>query len=329
MNNTHTKSILTIAIGGKLYIDMACNLAMSFLMWNKNSSISFFLVTDKPEYIPEFVRSQITIIKRTADELGKGFSSKLQLAELVQTDQTLFIDADCLIYGNLSDAFAVFEGESVSAIGYKRYQGIDIGSCANIKDVLEKNGLGYFPLFCGSVYYVQNNDIAQSVFHQAKVLLKSYDALGLVRLRNRENEEPLMAMAMAKFLQNPVNDTGLIKADRMYYDYMESNILRGYAKLWNGIEPSMKEYSTLMISKPLIVHFNAYNNELYEYRSEVIRLRNVFLKNRPFFAANLYAYLTCFMPGWLVKNFKNTLRPIYNSIFGYRKIKASERIVAD
>jgi len=329
MNANISRSILTIALGRKLYIDMACNLAISFLMWNKNSSISFILITDNPGYVPETVRSQITIIEKTADELGKGFSSKLQLGDLLQTDQTLFIDADCLVYGDLTEAFDIFENETVSAIGYKRYEGIDIGFCPDIKVMIQKTGLGYFPLLVGSVYYVNNTTLAQEIFRHAKVLFGLYDELGLVRLRNRENEEPLMAMAMAKFLQNPIEDTGLIKADRMFYEYMKSNILKGYAKLWNENEPPVKGYSTLMLSEPLIVHFNASNNELYEYKSEVIRLRKVFLEKWPVAAANLYAHLTCFMPGVLIKNLKNTFRPIYNGIFGYRKIKTSERIVTD
>jgi len=329
LNQPYDRGVLTIAGGKKLYIDMACNLAMSFLLWNRDSGIRFFLVTDHPEYVPEKLKTEITIVEKTPEELNKGFSSKLQIGDFLQTRQTLFIDADCLVYGDLNGVFSLFEGRSLSVIGYNRTEGIDTGFCRDIKSVMAKTGIDYYTMLCGSVYYVEKGEIADKAFDYANGLLPSYDDIGLIRLRNRENEEPLIAIAMAKFQQQPLADTGLVKADRMYYDHLQSNILSGYARLWSDKEPPVPVYSTLMESKPLIVHFNASYSETFEYKSEVVRVRKVYLGGWSKAAVNAYASLTQVWPGKLAKGTKNLLRPLYNLLFGYRKIKPSERIVTE
>jgi len=306
---------------------MACNLAMSFLLWNHDSAIQFFLVTDRPDYIPHQLKKEINVIEKTPAELNKGFSSKLQISDFLQTKQTLFIDADCLIYGDLNRVFDLFEGRSLSVIGYNRTDGIDTGFCKNIQSVMTRTGIDYFPMLCGSIYYIEKNDTSYQAFKYANQLLSSYDDIGLIRLRDRENEEPLIAIAMAKYHQQPINDPGFVKGDRMYYDHLKSNILNGSARLWSDKEPPVPIYSTLMDAEPLIVHYNASYSESFEYKSEVARIRKVYLKKWSKILAGAYANIVHMLPGKLIKNTKNLLRPLYNTLFGYRKVQPSERMV--
>jgi len=320
------RSVLTIATSKKIYVEMACNLAMSFLLWNDIADIKFFLVTDCPEFIPQKLQQKIKVVHMLPGELGDGFSSKLHMEQFSFTQQTLFIDADCLVYGNLTPAFDAFKGHKVSAIGYNRYTGSDVGFCKDIAQVITNTGIKYFPLICGSVYYFEKGETAAAIFANARSLLKSYQEIGLVTLREKENEEPLIAISMAKFNQNPVNDTGLIKADRMFYEFLRTNVIEGKARLWNDKNIPVPEYSTLKLALPLIVHFNASYAELFEYRSEVIRLKKVFLENSSIKAANMYASLLSVIPGRLNKKVKDILRPLYNTLFGHRKIKLSNRM---
>jgi hypothetical protein len=308
---------------------MACNLAMSFLLWHKNSPIKFFLVTDRADYIPEKIKSAISVLEVSPAEVNEGFSSKLQIRQFAQTDKTLFIDADCLVYGDLEAVFDQFAGKSLSVVGYKKYEGKDVGFCRDIKKILSKTGITYFPLLCGSIYYIEKNTVSAEAFDYTHTLLKSYDELGLVRLREKENEEPLMAIAMAKYGQEPIDDTGLIKADRMFYEKLRSNVLKGRARLWNEKEPPIPDYSTLMSARPLIVHFNAAFAETFEYDSEVSRLRNIILRNWPAFFADYHARLFITTPGRTVKTLKSIFRPLYNFVFGYRKIAPSVRSLSN
>jgi hypothetical protein len=320
------KSVITIATNKKMYVDMACNLAMSFLLWNDVNSIHFFLVTDCPQFIPEKLRNRIEIIVVSPGELGDGFSTKLHMDKFAYAKQTLFIDADCLVYANLEPAFNEFKGHEVSVIGYNRYEGKDIGFCKDIALVIADTGISYFPLLCGSVYYFEKGEMANNIFDYARSLLKSYHDIGLISLRNKENEEPLIAISMAKFNQLPVNDTGLIKADKMFYEFLDTNVIEGKARLWNTDRIPIPEYSKLKSASPLIVHFNAYYAEMFEYKAEVIRLKQVFLGNKSIAFANLYAAILSIAPGKSIKAFKNLLRPFYRSIFGYRNAKSLKRM---
>ncbi len=320
------RAVLTIASGAPLYINMAMDLAMSFLLWNKNNGIRFNLVTDRPELVPDKIRSAIDVTAVSSDRLGKGFSSKLDIDRFLSSDETLFIDSDCLVYGDLTPVFDAFHNSSLSAIGYERTSGIDVGFCKDISHILRNLELDYFPLLCGSVYFVRNDEVARNAFAYARKLLPDYDKLELVRLRERENEEPLLALAMAKYHQHLLPDQGWVKADRMFYTYLRSDVLKGTAVLWNTGNIPVPEYSTLELAKPLIVHYNADYTQSYEYTSEVARLNKYFLKNWNKTFTGMYATVAYTYPGKLKLFLKNTLRPFYRSIFGIRKIKRSARL---
>jgi hypothetical protein len=320
------RAVITIATSKQLYVDMACNLAMSFLLWNDTRAIQFLLVTDCPEFIPPKIKDRITVIQVQPGELGEGFSSKLHMYNLSTAAQTLFIDADCLVYGNLEPAFDTFKNHEVSVIGYNRTEGKDVGFCTDIASVLSNTGTTYFPLLCGSVYYFEKSDTAQSVFDTASDLLPQYHQIGLVSLRDKENEEPLIAIAMAKHNQQPVNDTGLLKADRMFYQFIDTNVIEGKARLWNTDTIPVPEYANLKLALPLIVHFNAAYAEIFEYKSEVIRLKKVFMDGSSKAVANCYAAGLSVVPGKLKKVAKDMFRPVYNAVFGYREVKTSNRI---
>jgi hypothetical protein len=323
---SNSKAIITIATGKKLYVEMACNLAMSFLLWNNVALINFYIITDCPEFVPQKLKEKISLVQISPGELGEGFSTKLNMYRFAFAKQNLFIDADCLVYGNLDSVFNSFAGRDVSVIGSKKYEGKNVGFCDDIASVLVKADIKYFTLLCGSVYYFEKGPVAESVFNYAKALLPSYHEIGLVSLRGKPNEEPLMAIAMAKFNQQPLNDTGLIKADRMFYKFIKTNVITGTAILWNKGMLPVPDYSTLTSASPLIVHFNAAYAELHEYQSEIIRLEQFFLKNRGITIANFCAAIFSVIPGETKVISKNILRPLYRLIFGFREIKPSSRM---
>lgn len=320
------KGILTIATGKKIYVDMACNLARSFLLWNKGGSIRFQLVTDLPEFVPSTLKKEIDLIFIEPGAVGPGFTSKLKMAELTLTAKTLFIDADCLIYGDLEKVFEKFGGHDFSVIGHLIYSGKKKGFCEDVEDILRRQEIPYFPLLCGSVYYLEKGPVTKNIFNYANDLVREYDNLGLIRLRNRENEEPLLAISMAKYKQTPIQDDGSVKADRMFYEFLRSNVLQGTARLWNQSTTPFPDYSQRRDSEPLIVHFNDTAANSYEYRSEIIRLGMAERKwNKSLI--DLYVNLTCILPGRMKLNLKSFLRPFYRSLFGIRNIKLSERII--
>jgi hypothetical protein len=322
------KTVFTVAAGQKLYLDFAVNLAMSFIYWNKGNGISFVLITDLPEYIPKEISTRITVVKVNPDEIGQGFSSKLVLDKHLQSGQNLFIDADCLIYSDLNPVFDKLRGHTATVIGHTITEGIDIGFTYNVADLLQKLNLSYYPIFCGSVYYFEKNQLLLDFFDYSKNLLTVYDEIGLVRLRNKENEEPLIGLAMAKYNQMPYKDDGSIKSDRMHFDYCSKNILTGRRRLWVKNNPPKPFSSTLQEASPVVIHYNARYTEGHEYKSDVLRLRLIF-KGYTLTLVNSFVFVYEMLATGILTIetiIKDTFRPIYRSLMGTRQVKKAQRM---
>jgi hypothetical protein len=319
-----TRSVLTIATGNPVYIQMAVNLARSFKHWHKDSLIQFSLLTDQKRLIPDDLLD-INIIEIEPGSYGKGFSTKLHLDTFAPAEQTLFIDADCLCYGPLESVFDRFKGHTVSVVG----EIISEGECwGNVRSFCERFSLDGIPKFVGGIYYIEKGEVASQVYATARRLESMYDEIGLRRLRGVPNEEPLVALAMALHGQKPVPEDGSIKADLMFYpSKVEVDVFRGKAALWNL--PDSRNYNPawpLRESHPLVVHFNCTFVERGSYAREAIRLNKVLNKGWPLPVADSYAYVTRYVPDVMQTSLKDLLRPVYRRLLGVRKIKKSNRM---
>lgn len=319
------KNILTIAVGKKLYIDMAISLAYSFLLWHKNQEIDFYLCTDQPELIPAYLLDKINIIKLKENELGTGFSSKLHLDKLAPAGQTLFIDSDCLVYGNLLPVFEKFKGHSVSVIGNYISQGEWFG---DIKSVCEKYKVSHIPKFNGGVYYLENGEKAKSVYQLARILEAKYDEIGFTRLRNKPNDEVVMALAMQMSNCTPIAEDGSIMGEFVNFQSgFKGNVFKGEAILFNT--PSHPKYQPnweLKEGRPLIVHFLGNHTLFFPYILYKKEL-DLFYKQKPMFFIKLNTFATVSIPWFVSEYFKILFRPIYRMLFGFRKVKKSDRVI--
>lgn len=319
------RSVLTLAVGPAVYLQMAVNLARSFRAWHTDERIQFHIITDYHGTLPpdlDFV--QIRRIK--VGEFGTGFSPKLYLDKLGATEETLFIDGDCLCVRDLAPVFDRFQGRDVGVIGNCCSSGEHFG---DIADRCRRFGVRWLPVFVGGLYFVRKTETAQKVFDVARRCETNYDENGFVRLRGTPNEEPLIAVGMAIWNQVPLEDDGTLKADAMlYHNCAALNVFRGIARLTGGgRKPSptwpLRSPPTAM---PAVVHFNASFAEHPPYTSQAEILRRVFADGWPIWLATVYAR-TMFSTPFVLRQFMKTMfRPVYRSIFGKRAIKPSRRV---
>lgn len=323
MNDQHY--ILTIATGKKLYLDMAINLARSFVWWHPDGAIIFQLVTDQNDEIPADIVNKIQVIKVNPGELGVGFSSKLQLDKLVSFGKTLFIDSDCLIFGNLSYLFEAFNGHSVSVVGNYIADGEWFG---NIADICTKFGVQRIPKFNGGIYYLEKNAESIKVYEAARDLEKQYDEIGFKRLRNRPNDEVLMALSMQLNNQSPIIDDGTILSDpQACPGEYKIDVISGERYLINPPAPSPLHQNWYPFQKvsPIIVHFLGDFTSHYPYRRECYRLKKALSKELNLFS-EVFAVLYIEYPSRIKERLKNTFRPAYHKLVGFRKVRKSNRI---
>jgi len=322
------KYVLTIATGKKLYIDMAANLARSFFLWHTDSDIIFRIVTDNKDLLPNDVLQRAEVITIKPGEFGEGFSTKLQLDKLAASGQTLFIDSDCLVYRNLEFIFRKCKGHAVSVIGGYISSGEWFG---DITAICRQFEVKHIPKFNGGVYYLESGEAAGKVFETARLLEKRYDEIGFVRLRNRPNDEVVMALAMELNNQQPIPDDGSILAEFVNFQSgIKSDIINGIAELYNSPNhPNYRENWHLTSARPALVHFLGHHNQVMPYIQEVKVLQYLFSNKWPQAAAKAVASVQVGLPFLAQTCFKKIFRPLYHSVLGTRKVKVSERIIGD
>lgn len=319
------KSVLTLAVGKQVYINMAVTLARSFYIWNEDSGIDFYIATDNKQLIANDVLEWVKIITLESGELGEGFSVKLHLDEIAPTEQTLFIDSDCLITSSLTEIFEKMKGKSVSVVGSYISEGEWFG---DVKSVCQKFELTKIPKFNGGLYYLERGELASKVYEKARELEPQYEAIGLKKLRNKPNDELLMALAMEMYHQTPLADNGNYMNDpQACPGRFKIDVFKGFSLMTNppSPHPMHQSWNPNHIVYPKIVHFLGFYTNKYPYIHEEEKLRLVFEKKISKKNAELISFSRVAMPYLVKESVKNAFRPIYHYLFGYRKIKISNR----
>jgi hypothetical protein len=324
-DSSDAKVVLTLAMSKLVYFSMAINLARSFLWWHRQSDIRFCIVTDLAQALPKDL-SQIELVRIAPGKLGKGFSAKLHLDEVSPIAKTLFIDADCLIVGNLDSVFARFQGRPVGVVGGSIAEGEWFGDVAAL---CAHFGVPSLPKFNGGIYYLEPGAISTAVYRRARELERDYDQVGLKRLRGRANDELLMAIAMALHELKALPDDGTIMSDpQACPGGLEVNVLGGRSRLVNPREPDPlhQAWYPHHVVHPLVVHFLGDYTSQWQYRAEAKKQRLVMAQGWPVFLAEGIVGTT--FSTWHVcqEKIKEILRPWYRKVFGARPIKKSNRI---
>jgi hypothetical protein len=318
------RAVITIALGKPIYLEMAINLARSFIFWHRDSDIAFYIVSDRSVTLPADL-GRVHIIRIKTGELGQGYSAKLHLDRVAPAKQTLFIDADCFCVGNLSSVFDRFSGRHVSVVGGTISNGDWFG---DIAQVCSQFNLPHLPKFVGGLYYLEPGFAATAVYDRARLLEPDYDKLGLVRLRGQPNDELLIAISMALEGCEALPDDGSISGDLFYYPViLELDVMLGKCRLFDPmpLNPSHRSWHVGGEVRPLIVHFLGHLNSSWQYQAEAKKLRLVFENGMPEVVSRLLVKLTYQFPAKSQEELKAKLRPIFHRLFGPRKMKPANR----
>ncbi len=248
--------ILTIAQGEKRYIEMAKILALSLIQTNPN--IKRAIISDAPK--KEFEKLYDIYIPYN-ERFGKGLSQKLYLDKYSPFDETLFIDADCLVVNELDKiielcrkhAFVVFGSQINSGEWYM-----------NVSKMCEKFNVPSIPLFNGGTYFFNNKIIAGNIYNQARELKNSYEELGFIKFRGSINEEPLIAVSMAINKIEAVDDYGL---------GMRTLIGINGAFEINVLNKKCKFDKFGLVVEPAIIHFAGSFANAFHYKREKRKLK--------------------------------------------------------
>jgi hypothetical protein len=321
----NARAVLTLAAGNPVYWEMAINLARSFLWWHMKSDIRFFIATDLSEKLPTDL-SEVQIVRVPPNKLGKGFSAKLHLDELAPASKTLFIDADCLVVGNLEFVFSRFVGRPVSVVGGSISSGEWFG---DVGDICLRFGVSALPKFNGGIYYVEPGALASQTYTKARALEPDYDDFGLRRLRGRPNDELLMAISMSLQGFEAIPEDGTIMSDpHVCPEELELSVLRGRSRMASTVQPSGEDQlsNSRRFDHPAIVHFLGDYTSGWRYRAEAKKLQLVTRDGWPVTLAEGFVRATFSSRQHAVEVGKNLARPLYHATFGPRPVPRSPRL---
>jgi hypothetical protein len=183
--------IITIAFGVK-HIDLASNLAKSLII--NNSNILRAVVTDNVG--KQRLKDYYDIIIPLQTSVNSNLFHKLLLNEYSPFDETLFIDADCLVYKDLNPVFELLSKQSFANVGKEISNG---EWYMDVKSVIKSLSLDSIPQINGGIYYFKSDELANKVFAKAIEISNSYTDTGLKPFGDGGiNEEPVYSIAMAK-----------------------------------------------------------------------------------------------------------------------------------
>jgi hypothetical protein len=264
-------SVITFATNKLSYVNLALNCAQSILVHN---DIPVYIVTNLDFAIPDKFRNKIFIIQAKAEHVSLGIGMKLHIDEYIQTEYTLFIDSDCLCYGNLNEIFEACEGMDVSVAGNITTTEDWCGSeCA--VTIKKNHSMNEVIKFNGGLYYIKKTSLSKKIFNEARELAKEYD-YGFDKIANKwVTEELAISISMKLNNQIPIPDNGYFMTD-LFTDHRPKklNVLMG-SRLLRNPPYHLPQHSPMYPARysPIILHFGGKNINSYPYKSQRLLLR--------------------------------------------------------
>ena len=218
-----TCGFITIATGDEQYYKIAVNLLRSYRRFT-DKRLPFAVLADREnEYTDQFD------VVRLFPHATCSYLDKLAMGELLPFDTNIFIDADCLAYGDLNGLFERFShADDFSCFG--RVLPLDDTTgwfkYENLGDL--KTSVDYVVGLHGGIYFIRRTDAAKRVFETAKALAADYAKYQFKGRFSTPGDEPLIALSMAIHHCHPIPHA--LDAITCYWEYEHDMLL----DQWNG-----------------------------------------------------------------------------------------------
>jgi len=187
------RGVMTLAYGPQRFVEQARSLAHSLQLHAPH--LPRTLITDSTD---PTILNLFTEVIAYRPEYGSGVRQKIFLDQYSPYRQTLFIDSDCLVLGNLDSFWTAFAGQSFGVPGYRYLEKGSADPYLDVDHVLDAFNVTRLPKFNGGTYYFVRSPQAADFFNTARNLLDNWSSLRLREFRrNGPNDEAIYSIAMA------------------------------------------------------------------------------------------------------------------------------------
>ncbi len=185
------RGFVTIATGKEHYYKVAYNLLCSYRL--NAGNYPFAIICDREnEYTAAF--DKVVLMK----DPSRSYMDKLRLFDHMPYDETIFIDADCLVYGDIDRWWEFFErADDCSAFG-RIYRNLNTKNGWFRPEGMGKyrDKISYVPSFSSGVLYLRKTDTCAEVFRIAKDAAEHYSDYPFALFKDPA-DEPVIALGMA------------------------------------------------------------------------------------------------------------------------------------
>jgi hypothetical protein len=269
VKNSHSLKevgILTYAFGEERYLDYAVNLALSLRLHMPD--LKRAIVTDREN--AEILAAFDLIIPFNA-EFGWGVAHKTYMDRYSPFDETLFIDADCLVSRPFPEELqAIRQFDFTPAVEEVLTPQDSNIFFHDLGETMRRLKLEEIPKFNGGVYFFRNgSEKTQQMFSEARKLTDRCHELGLRGFRKTgPNDESVFSLALSRSgFHTFYRDQGrLMRTPLGMHGPLAIDVMGGgtrFVKL--GI-----------LVQPAICHFCGGFVNWVEYRGEALKLRTHF-----------------------------------------------------
>lgn len=269
-----SQGFLTIAYGNESYLRMALGLARSIRLRNRSCHLA--IVTD---YEAPRLHDFFDVVIPVDLSLGCGVSQKLHVDQYTPFEKTIFIDSDCLVFGNADSLWYLYR-ESVGFGVKGRYIAHNDTHYAvsDLRSYLDYLGLSRMALCNTGIFFFDRSDRTAGVFDTARNIYKASqcDSIGLLPYKeSKVADEPILGAAIELHRVPLLVDDGgkTMTLGCFGTECMKHvNVLRGKSDY----------YFQGKNVEPLVIHFNAGAHRSYIYYRELRRLQmGIFLGMTP------------------------------------------------
>ena len=257
------KGFITLATGNEQFYKMAHNLLLSYRYHTKSKTPFAILCDRRNEWTAEF--DDVIVI----DYPTYSYVDKMRILDLSSYDETIFIDADCLIYRDLTPLWDIFkDGPDVGVLGVTYPLNSNQGWW-DIKDLGELKEKVSYKMTCqGGMYYVRKKgSMLPSFIETCHFIQEHYFDYHFRMCGDKVADENILSLASCVHHYLPVKNWVDVFAYYPYVRFIDLDILSGTVVF------DWLEYPGRLFKDSFMIHFgttNALNR--WEYKREVFKL---------------------------------------------------------
>lgn len=257
-----TKGFITLATGDERYFKMAINLLKSYRLFSDNP-LPFAILADRHnQYTEQF--DEVIILENAKC----SYLDKLSILINCPYDETIFIDADCLVYHDLNDYWDVCDfSYTLTCFGNSlpldnKHDGYFAKE--NIGEF--EHRIKFIPHVHGGVYFIKNSPECAEMFKLAMYVNENYSKFKFNHFP-KPADESILALCMAVFDCRPIVELG-------WHIIFYPDVKKFKADIATATNSCIK-YSGF-VTNAYLIHWQNYYTTKTVYKSEVDKLNIIY-----------------------------------------------------